>query len=722
MVRSAGGKVDVPELPGSPPVRTGHRPGPVVLPVARVPPRAGGLRPPRVRSGVVAGDTPTGSGLQGGSTRTDPAEHDRPPVGSSDGAPPRAGTAGRGAAPTRVAALTLGALGVVFGDIGTSPLYALRTVFVTEGVRADQAHVYGIISLVFWSITIIVSVKYVTFIMRADNGGEGGIMALIALVLGARLRSRAAKTSLVALGIFGAALFYGDGMITPAISVLSAVEGIEVTAPTLEPLVVPIALVVLTVLFAIQRFGTGAVGRFFGPVMVLWFTVLAVAGLVQVIASPGILRALSPTYGIAFFLDDGLIAFLALGAVVLAVTGAEALYADMGHFGRPAIRRAWFFFVFPALTLSYLGQGALILDSPGSVQNPFFLLVPSWGRVPMVLLATLATVIASQAVISGAFSVTRQAVQLGFLPRLRIRHTSEEEGQVYVPAVNALLFVAVVGLVIGFGSSAGLASAYGIAVTGTLAIDTILFFVVVRMLWGKPLWLVVVGAAAFLVVDLAFFTANLPKVVHGGWFPLALALVVFTLLTTWQRGRTLVTEKRARTEGRLSEFIEEVRAKEPPVFRAPGTAVCLTAAVGAMPLALRENVDHNHVVHEAVVVVTVETLKVPHVERADRVVVDDLGYRDDGIMHVTARFGFQDEHDVPAALRQAAEQGLEVDIDVEGATYFVSRITIVRGTTPGMNAWRKKLFLALANTASNPVDAFCLPEPRIVTIGSHVEF
>jgi KUP system potassium uptake protein len=621
-----------------------------------------------------------------------------------------------------VAALTLGALGVVFGDIGTSPLYAMQTVFQSEGLRADQDHVYGIISLVVWSITIIVSLKYVTFIMRADNGGEGGIMALIALVQGATLQSRAAKAALVALGIFGAALFYGDGMITPAISVLSAVEGLKVVTPSLESLIVPIALTVLTALFAIQRFGTEAVGRLFGPVMALWFTVLAVSGLAQVIKDPGILRAVSPVYGIRFFLDEGVVAFLALGAVVLAVTGAEALYADMGHFGRPAIRRAWFFAVFPALTLNYMGQGALILDSPTTIGSPFFLLLPAWALIPVVVLATLATVIASQAVISGAFSVTRQAVALGFLPRLRIRHTSDAEGQVYVPAINGLLFIAVVGLVIGFGSSTALASAYGIAVTGTLAIDTILYFVVVRTLWRRPLWLVVIGAALFLLVDLAFFGANVPKVVHGGWFPLTLALVVFGLLTTWQRGRELVTAKRAQTDGLLVDFVEEIRTMDPPVFRAPGTAVCLTAAAGTMPLALRENVEHNHVVHEAVVIVSVETLKVPHVPRAERIVVDDLGYRDDGIMHISMRFGFQDEHNVPDALRQAAEQGLEADIEIDNATYFVSRITIVRGDAPGMSTWRKKLFTALANTSTNPVETFCLPEHRIVTVGSYVEF
>jgi KUP system potassium uptake protein len=647
-----------------------------------------------------------------------------PPAGTARKPAPGGGEPHHGAARTAgLAALTFGALGVVFGDIGTSPLYALHTVFSAHdhAVKPDEAGVYGVISLVFWSITIIVSVKYVTFIMRADNEGEGGIMALIARVLDLPLKGRRAKATLVALGIFGAALFYGDGMITPAISVLSAVEGLEVAAPALESLVVPITLTVLTALFVIQRFGTEAVGRLFGPVMALWFAVLAISGLAKVVDSPAILKALSPTYGIAFFLDNGGVAFLALGSVVLAVTGAEALYADMGHFGRPAIRRAWFFLVFPALTLNYLGQGALILSSPAAIENPFFMLVPHWARVPMVLLATVATVIASQAVISGAFSVTRQAVQLGFLPRLRIRHTSEAEGQVYVPSVNGVLYVAVVALVVGFGSSAGLASAYGIAVTGTLAIDTILFFVVVRMLWRKPLALVVAGAAAFLVVDLAFFAANLPKVSTGGWFPLLLALIVFTLLTTWQRGRELVTARRAHAEGMLRDFVEEVREIEPPVFRAPGTAVCLSSGKERTPLALRENVDYNHVLHQSVVIVSVVTRRVPHVPRSERVVVDELGYVDDGILHLTIHYGFQDDQDIPAALRQAVAHGLEVEIDPGRATYFVSQITLVRGEDHSMARWRKRLFLALSRASASPVEYFELPEQRIVTMGAYIE-
>src|SRR5512133_299727 len=505
-------------------------------------------------------------------------------VDPPDEAPPPPRVARRPGAKTGMAALTVGALGVVFGDIGTSPLYALQTVFAADhhAVRATQAGVYGVISLVFWTITIIVSIKYVTFIMRADNEGEGGIMALIALIqgLGLRFDRRAAKAMLVALGIFGASLFYGDGMITPAISVLSAVEGLEVATPSLKHLVVPITLVVLTVLFAAQRFGTGAVGRAFGPVMGTWFALLAAAGLGKVVAHPGILRAISPSYGLSFLFEHGHVAFIALGSVVLTITGAEALYADMGHFGRPPIRRAWFAIVFPALILNYMGQGALILETPKAIDNPFFLLFPHWARIPMVLAATAATVIASQAVISGAFSVTRQAVQLGFLPRLTIRHTSRKEvGQVYVPAVNWGIFVAVVALVVGFGASAALASAYGIAVTGTLAIDTLLFFVVVRHLWRKPLWLSIAGATVFLVVDLTFFSANLTKVLHGGWFPLTIALVIFIVRTTWQRGREIVTRNRTEEEGPLRTFVEEVRAMDPPVQRPPRTGVFLNATL-----------------------------------------------------------------------------------------------------------------------------------------------
>jgi KUP system potassium uptake protein len=642
-----------------------------------------------------------------------------PPV-EIDGGPP-----GHGVAKAGAATLTLGALGVVFGDIGTSPLYALQQVFDgPHPIAPNPDHIYGVLSLVFWSITIIVSIKYVTFIMRADNEGEGGIMALVSLIQRAVMRnSKRNKKALVALGIFGASLFYGDGMITPAVSVLSAVEGLKIVSPSLDDYVLPIALAVLTMLFVIQRFGTGAVGSFFGPIMAIWFAVLALLGGHQVIGHPAILRALSPHYAITFFVDDAGTAFLALASVVLAVTGAEALYADMGHFGRPPIRRAWFLAAFPALMLNYLGQGSLLIETPSSADNPFYRLVPDSMQVPMVILATIATVIASQAVISGAFSVTRQAIQLGFLPRLTIRYTSEHSaGQVYVPAVNWILFIAIVGLVIGFRTSSHLASAYGIAVTGTLAIDTLLFFVVVHTVWKKRLGVAIAGAVAFLVVDLAFFAANLTKIVYGGWFPIVIALSVFTVLMTWQRGRAIVTRNRMLAEGSLTAFINELDVRDPPVARVPGCGIFLNASTDTTPLALRHNVMHNHVLHERVVIVTVEAKRVPHVSDANRISIDDLGDPYDGILLLRARFGFQDIIDVPAALRLAVAAGGEAaDIDVDNASYFLSRITITQTDAPGMAGWRKRLFVALSRNAASPVEYFGLPGDRVVALGSHVD-
>jgi KUP system potassium uptake protein len=616
------------------------------------------------------------------------------------------------------AALVLGALGVVFGDIGTSPLYALQTVFAVP-IRPDEAGVYGVISLVFWSITLVVSVKYVTLVMRADNHGEGGIMALVALVRKVGVRHRGGKFALVVLGMFGAALFYGDGMITPAISVLSAVEGLEVAEPGLEQFVVPITLAILIVLFAVQRFGTSKVGRAFGPVMAVWFTVLGVAGLLQVTENPGVLQALSPYYGAVFLVDHVGVAVPALGGIVLTVTGVEALYADMGHFGAAAIRRAWFFVAFPALILNYMGQAAVVLDEPGAVDSPFYLMFPEWAHIPMVFVATAATVIASQAVISGVFSITRQAVQLGFLPRLTVLHTGREVGQVYVPAVNWLMLVAVAGLVVGFGSSQGLAAAYGIAVTGTLAITTVLFFFVARALAHRPLWLALVGGAFFLTIDLAFFGANLPKVLHGGWFPLAVAVVMFVLLSTWERGREVVGRNRAEIEGPLDDFVREVRAS-PSVFRVPRTAVYLNANPDTTPLALRENFRHNDSVHETVVILSVQTIEVPHVQESKRVVVDELGYRDDGICRVKARFGFQDDIDVPRALAMSVQQ-MEGDVDLDTASYFVSRTTVVPTDAPGMSRWRKRLFVSALRNAANPVTYFKLPDERTVVMGAHIE-
>jgi KUP system potassium uptake protein len=623
-----------------------------------------------------------------------------------------------------MAALTLGALGVVFGDIGTSPLYAVHTVFTANhhAVHASPGEVYGVISLVLWSITMIVSVKYVSFIMRADNGGEGGIMALTALLQGARLKS-ATKLTLITLGIVGASLFYGDGVITPAISVLSAVEGLKVAAPSLGSLVLPITVAVLTMLFAIQRYGTKLVGSLFGPVMAIWFGALALIGVVEIAQHPGVMRALSPTYGAQFFLDHGGVAFVALGSVVLAVTGAEALYADMGHFGRPPIRRAWFLLVFPALTLNYLAQGSLVLRSPKGIANPFFLLLPAWAQIPMVFLATVATVIASQSVISGAFSLTRQAVQLGFLPWLTIRHTSEREiGQIYVPATNLSLFVAVVAIVIAFGSSAALASAYGVAVTGTFILNTILFLAVARLLWHKPKRLIALGAAVFLTVEVAFFAANLTKVAHGGWLPLAIAFTGFTVLKTWRKGRDIVTVNRSREEGPLRDFIDKLDARDYPVQRVPGTAVFLNANPKTTPLALRANVEHNHVLHERVIIVSIETVPVPHVSDVDRLVADHLGHPADGITGLTARFGFQDEPNVPATLRLASERHLlESTIDVDHASYFLSQITIVPTDAPGMSSWRKRLFLTMTHNAANPAAYFRLPDDRTVTMGERID-
>jgi KUP system potassium uptake protein len=623
-----------------------------------------------------------------------------------------------------MAALALGALGVVFGDIGTSPLYALQTVFSADhhAVKPTEGDVFGVISLVFWSITLIVSIEFVLFIMRADNDGEGGILALIAKVEGAPLRSARAKAVLIGLGMFGVALFYGDGIITPAISVLSAVEGVEVVAPSLESLVLPITIAVLAGLFAIQRFGTHVIGRVFGPVMAVWFAVIAAAGLGRIVAHPAIVKALSPHHGLEFFIDHPGIAFISLGAIVLTITGAEALYADMGHFGRKPISRAWFFVVFPALTLNYMGQGSLILDTPSAIDSPFFLLIPHWGRIPMVVLATVATVIASQSVISGAFSVTRQAVQLGFLPRLTIRHTSAREiGQVYVPAINWFLLGAVVLLVLGFGSSTSLASAYGIAVTGTITVDTLLFLVVARVLWRKPGWLVALGAAVFFTVDLAFLGANLTKVEHGGWFPLTVGAAVFTVLSTWKRGSEKVHAARVEEEGSLRSFVEELRAMEPPAVRVPGTAVYLNARRETTPLALRAGVEHTRALHEAVVIISIETTKAPYVPESERLVVDSLGYEDDGISHLTARFGFQDAPDVPRLLALAEETGLECEIDREGAVYFLSQVAVTPTGAAGMRGWRKRLFVAMSRNAASPVDYFRLPGERTVSIGSRIE-
>jgi KUP system potassium uptake protein len=624
-------------------------------------------------------------------------------------------------------ALIVGALGVVFGDIGTSPLYTIQTVFDPSDphpVAATRESIFGVISLVFWAVTIVVTITYVTLVMRADNDGEGGILALITLLQRRGVRgSRRTKLMLAALGIFGASLFLGDSMITPAISVLSAVEGVKVAAPSLEHLIVPATAVIIIALFALQRFGTAAVGRLFGPVMVVWFLTIAACGIGGIADHPEILKALSPTYALEFFFGHFSVAFFSLAAVVLAVTGAEALYADMGHFGRSAITRAWLLLVFPACILNYMGQGGLILGNPASnIHSPFFLLVPDWAQWPVLILATAATVIASQAVITGAFSVAHQAVRLGYLPRLRITHTSDKEvGQIYVPWINWLLMVTVLTLVVTFKSSSSLAFAYGVAVTGTITITTLLFFYIVRHQWGRPLWLVVIGAGPLLTVDLLFLAANLTKIAHGAWLPILIALIAFAVLTTWQRGRTLVTERREREEGPLRQFIDGLHDLDPPVQRVSGTAVFLNRNNETAPLAMRSLVDRLHALHEHVVILSVETRPVPHVPLADRLVIDDLGYTDDGITHVCARFGYMDAADVPGVLRLVEEAEIECPLEVDEASYFLSTIDLVVSDAPGLSPWRKRLFVATAQITADAADYFKLPRDRTVIVGSRIE-
>jgi KUP system potassium uptake protein len=623
-------------------------------------------------------------------------------------------------------ALAVGALGVVFGDIGTSPLYTEQTVFNPHDphpVQASTENVFGIVSLIFWSVMIIVTVTYVLFVMRADNDGEGGIMALITLI---RRRGvpggRRTRVALAVLGVFGASLFFGDSVITPAISVLSAVEGIKVAAPSLADLVVPITAAIIVGLFLLQRLGTGAVGRLFGPVMGIWFAAIGVIGVRGVAAHPAILKALSPSYAVGFLAGHFSTAFFSLAAVVLAVTGAEALYADMGHFGRAPITRVWLMLVFPACILSYLGQGALVLGDRSSIRSPFFLLVPGWARLLMVFLATAATVIASQAVITGAFSVTQQAAQIGYLPRLHIAYTSEERmGQIYVPWINWALLVSVLTLVVTFKSSAALAYAFGMAVTGTITITTLLFFYIARYHWRKPLWIVAPGAAILLTVDLFFFAANLTKLIHGAWLPLLIAVGVFTVLTTWQKGRELVTRQRLHDEGPLQAFIDQLHAIRPPLHRVPGTGVFLNRGKATAPLALRANVEHNQILHEHVVILAIETVPVPHVPDAERLTIDALGHKDDRIIHVTARFGYMDQPDVPGLLPLIRKADIEHPLDSDKLSYFLSTIELRRGTTPGMSRWRKRLFVATSRITADAAEYFHLPRDRTVIMGSRIE-
>ncbi|WP_433292038.1 potassium transporter Kup [Actinoplanes sp. CA-030573] len=622
--------------------------------------------------------------------------------------------------------LIVGALGVVFGDIGTSPIYTLQTVFNPDDphpVPVSTENVYGICSLIFWSVMFVVTINYILLAMHADNDGEGGVMALITLLRrSAEGRGRRVALFLAALGIFGASLFFGDSMITPAISVLSAVEGVKLVRPSLAEAVVPITAVIIVVLFLVQRRGSASVGRVFGPVMITWFTVIGVLGVAGIAKHPAILEALSPSYAVGFLFGHFGIAFFALAAVVLSVTGAEALYADMGHFGRKNISRGWLFLVLPALTLSYFGQGALIIEDHANISGPFFLLAPDWLRLPLVLLATAATVIAAQAVITGAFSVTSQAAQLGYLPRLRVAHTSEHEiGQIYVPWINWLLMVSVLTLVFAFRSSAALAYAYGMTVTGTITITTLLFFYIARQRWQTSLWLLIPGAVVLLSIELLFVAANLTKLFHGAWLPLLIALVAFTVMTTWQKGRAIVTAERRRREGTLSEFIEDLTRNAAQIVQVAGTAVFLNRGNQTAPLAMRANVEHNHVRHDHVLIISIETLPVPRLTDEERITVDALGFEDDGIFFVSARFGYAESQDLQAALRLLDPGTTEGRLDLDNASYFLSKIELRRGAEPTMAAWRKRLFIATSYITADAAEHFGLPRDRTVIMGSHIE-
>ncbi len=623
------------------------------------------------------------------------------------------------------AVLVLGALGVVYGDIGTSPLYTEQVIFSSYKATSHitTANVYGVASLIFWALTVVVSIKYGGFIMRAHNRGDGGIMALTALLQ----RNRVVHgTLLVTLGIFGAALFFGDGMITPAISVLGAIQGVQVATPALAHLVVPLSVAILLGLFILQRFGSGTIGWLFGPVILVWFSVIALIGLSQVVKDPAVFQGLSPTWAVRFFVDHGAAGYLVLGGVVLAVTGAEALYADRGHFGASPIRLGWFGLAFPALVLNYLGQAVFILHHPALTKdtgafNPFYQMTPHWALWPMVVLAAFATVIASQAVISGSFSVAKQAVQLGFLPRLRVEHTSKVEGQIYVPIINWLLCTGVLTLTLVFRSSTRLGDIYGVAVTGTFILNTVLFLAVARSLWGTARWKLAPIAVLFLTVEIAFFSANIAKVEHGAWLPLAIGLVLSIVMINWRRGQVTVSRNRVAQEGPLNEFLDGLASREPPLVRAPGVAVFLCRDKETTPLSLRADVEHTHTLPEKVVIVSVDTVSIPHVETFDRCAVELLGRGRFKVFHLTARFGYHDNLNIPDALTLARKQGLlERNLDLEHASYFVSRITIMPTDDPGMSHWRKNLFIAMARNASSAVDHFGLPSDRTVIMGSQV--
>jgi KUP system potassium uptake protein len=618
--------------------------------------------------------------------------------------------------PRYVAALSLAALGVVYGDIGTSPLYAIRDAFLEEhGVHPTPGNVLGVLSLIFWALILIISIKYLVFILRADNRGEGGILALTSLVTPVGATRKGGRRILVLLGLFGTALLYGDGMLTPAVTVLSAVEGLDVATPLFRPYIVPITVVILIATFAVQSRGTAVVGRVFGPVTLVWFTTIAALGIPWIVEEPGVLRAISPTYGVRFFLDNGWNGFLALGAVFLVVTGGEALYADMGHFGKKPIRLAWFTVVLPALLINYFGQGALLIRRPDAVRNPFYALAPEWALYPLVVIATAAAVIASQALISGAFSLTMQAVQLGYVPRMRIEHTSESEaGQIYIPAINWALMLSCIALVVSFESSSRLTAAYGVAVTTTMVITTLLFYVVERELWNWKLPLALAVAGFFLVIDLGFWGANIIKIPAGGWFPLVVGAIIFTLLTTWKKGRLILAERlQARTLPR-ELFLREMETSPPA--RVPGTAVFMYSDPEGTPPALLHSIKHYKVIHQRLVFLSLQTAEVPYVDDHERAQVTRLG---DGIFQLVLHYGFLEEVDVPAALAGIDTGGLA--FKPMETSYFLGRETLIATKKKGMALWREKLFAIMSRNGGSAGSYFRLPPNRVVELGAQIE-
>ncbi len=616
----------------------------------------------------------------------------------------------------RLLLLSLTALGVVFGDIGTSPLYAIKVCFSGEfGIAVSRANVLGVLSLIFWSLIWVISIKYLVFIMRADNEGEGGIVALMALLLPKGVKRHRKHLFLILLGLFGGALLFGDGMITPAISVLSAVEGLEVASPLFSRYVVPLTIVLLIGLFSIQRHGTTRVGTIFGPIVLLWFVVLGATGVHGILRHPGVLTALNPVHAVQFFLHNHIHGFLTLGTVFLVVTGGEALYADMGHFGRKPIRFAWFTLVLPGLLLNYFGQGALLIADPEAVRSPFFLLAPSWGLYPLVALSTVATIIASQAVISGSFSLSRQLIQLGFMPRLFIRHTSTEEiGQIYVPRVNMALMLATLGLVFGFRSSENLAAAYGVAVTTTMVITSIIFYYICREKWKWSIFAAGSLTASFLIADIAFFAANIIKIEHGGWFPLAIAGALFVSMTTWKRGREILGSRLRESMRPLDEFFEII-GKEKPI-RVPGTAVFLTGNIDLTPPALLHNLRHNHVLHEHVIFLTVSTEDRPKVPSKDRLEIEEIR---PGFYRMVGHYGFMETPNVPRLLQTAKGRGFPYEL--EETTFFVGSETLIPTKRPGMAIWREQLFALMSRNAQKATAYFRIPVRRMMEIGVEIE-